>query len=510
MFELTEIMRQRDDLRFAVALNNLARGCLTEEEVELFRSRCFKVETDLPENVRSAIHLFSTNAEVERHNTLKMAELPTETIEVIAVDGVSGSGNAVTRRHVLGKMRAMTTAETFGLPYKLEIKVGARVMLTKNLDIEDGLFNGASGILVEVSPNENQANTFWIHFDGDRIGQKARRNRAHPTSSHLTPISKESAEFPVSNSGTAYGTRRQFPIVAAEAITVHKAQGQTLDSVVVGVGRWFTRNACYVAFSRSRTLAGLHIVGSFNPPPPPSATDPTVLEMARLRNNAMIPKFARFADQRPANQGQAIFFNVQSLRSHLEHINSDEVFRNSEVLLFAETWFNNLTTPVAVTTHTEFARQNMVTTRPSANGTTIFVKNEFSAYPNGPGSKGHYFGRNKISASWLQLGRVKFIVVYKSPTTSIGTLKGFMETILTPVHQTTIVCGDFNLASSQNFVSFMEKNFSLIRIATSPTTSANTTIDLVFVTADLTTTCTVEVYESMFSHHKPLLVRFKP
>ncbi len=40
MFELTEIMRQKDDLKFAEALGRLALGILTEDDINVFRSRC--------------------------------------------------------------------------------------------------------------------------------------------------------------------------------------------------------------------------------------------------------------------------------------------------------------------------------------------------------------------------------------------------------------------------------------------------------------------------------------
>ena len=37
--ELTEIMRQKDDQKFALALNNFANCCLTEDDINLFTSR---------------------------------------------------------------------------------------------------------------------------------------------------------------------------------------------------------------------------------------------------------------------------------------------------------------------------------------------------------------------------------------------------------------------------------------------------------------------------------------
>jgi len=48
-FELTEIMRQRDDHAFALALNNMSEANMTDADIELFRTY--------------SIHLFCSNAD---------------------------------------------------------------------------------------------------------------------------------------------------------------------------------------------------------------------------------------------------------------------------------------------------------------------------------------------------------------------------------------------------------------------------------------------------------------
>lgn len=56
-YELTEIMRQRDDQAFAVALNNMSEGIMTAADIALLKSRIVNAK-DIPQ---SAIQLFSTN-----------------------------------------------------------------------------------------------------------------------------------------------------------------------------------------------------------------------------------------------------------------------------------------------------------------------------------------------------------------------------------------------------------------------------------------------------------------
>ena len=115
---------------------------------------------------------------------------------------------------------------TAGLEAKLLLAIGARVMLRRNIDTNAGLVNGAIGTMVSVQPNH-----VTVQFD--------HKNK-------LYNVEKVKSRFTIMKNFYIYG--RQFPLILAYGVTIHKCQGLSLDCALVDLSdKVFSPGMAYVA-----------------------------------------------------------------------------------------------------------------------------------------------------------------------------------------------------------------------------------------------------------------------
>ncbi|KAK3923676.1 Envelope glycoprotein M [Frankliniella fusca] len=91
VYELTRIMRQ-SNMKFQTALNNLAKGRLSKEDIKLFTSRCFK-KVPKNEDMTEAFHLFARNDDVDEYNNKIMRQIKGKSITCEASDIIRGNGS---------------------------------------------------------------------------------------------------------------------------------------------------------------------------------------------------------------------------------------------------------------------------------------------------------------------------------------------------------------------------------------------------------------------------------
>ena len=156
----------------------------------------------------------------------------------LSVDRVMCDDNEEQQNYPLEFINSLTPS---GMPeHRLFLKVGAIIMLLRNLNIQSGLCNGSRLIVKELHENIIVAETITI----DKHSVLIPRIKLAPSDINLPFILEH----------------RQFPVRLAYSMTVNKAQGQTFDKVGIYLpAPVFSHGQLYVALSRAKSFKDIYI-----------------------------------------------------------------------------------------------------------------------------------------------------------------------------------------------------------------------------------------------------------
>ena len=177
-------------------LNRIRFGEQTEEDIKLLKSRY--VSNFKRENWDNAIHAFYTNEDVKNHNIKMLNKLKGDLITLTAYHQ-KGIAKNITNHGTINQ----TSFED-----KLELKIGAKVMMVHNIDIADGLVNGVTGTAINFSfitvNGKKQVQAVIVKFDDDEIGKQCRKE--HST---FHPDVKNRNGVPIFRTKFAYQSEKQ-------------------------------------------------------------------------------------------------------------------------------------------------------------------------------------------------------------------------------------------------------------------------------------------------------------
>lgn len=226
MVELTEVFRQKDP-RFVDILNQIREGAITDAALAALNARVGPV----PQQDRHRwVWLCTTNKEAGDANRRCLAELPGEA--------------RIYRAEIRGEFEAHARRNAGNLPAEtgLTLKVGSRVVFIRN-DRHRRWVNGTTGVVTRMDDDGIEVKTdageelnagyeTWTAYRRVKVDKEVRREEA--------------------------GSMSQLPVRLGWAITIHKSQGMTLDSVFFNTPRsLFAAGQAYVGLSRARSLERL-------------------------------------------------------------------------------------------------------------------------------------------------------------------------------------------------------------------------------------------------------------
>ena len=228
---LHENFRQGDDPILNI-LNEIRTGEVGDESREQLRSRYIsnieRTEQDLD---YESTRLYTHNIDVDKINEIELNKVQANEF----VYEMSTRG----KKPLVEMLKKSCLAPEF-----LRLRKGARVMCVKN-NFEKGYVNGTLGVVVSCAP------------DSDPVIRSA----PTPDFPEGKLLTIEKTTWKIEDNSKLLAELSQYPLRLAWAITVHKSQGMSLDSVAVDLSKVFESGMGYVALSRVRTLSGLSILG---------------------------------------------------------------------------------------------------------------------------------------------------------------------------------------------------------------------------------------------------------
>ena len=250
---LTTMFRQKDPI-FQEILLNVRKGGIDPKQIRILQQHINREYNPEENNGCIPTKLFPTKARVDYYNQLMFDQIQEVSYDYVCIEKIDCTTFLETGRSIssqdITKCRKITKTiqerEIENLKKNtpcidnLSLKTGAVVMCTVNLDLDNGICNGSTGIITGFETRLGGTPIPVVKFSN---GIKKEMNIQY----------WQSEEYPMIAIG-------QFPLCLAWAITIHKIQGATLSMAEMDIGKSIFENGqTYVALSRVQSLEGLYL-----------------------------------------------------------------------------------------------------------------------------------------------------------------------------------------------------------------------------------------------------------
>lgn len=216
--------RQNDPI-FINMLMRIRTGCHTDTDLELLNTRFTEpVEDDY-------VELVVTNKQALATNMGRLSKL--DTVEYNFFTSFNKIGDEYDCEKLIRELSNQFKQREI---FTIALKVGARVMLIKNVNTAIGLINGTTGTVTDIDRE-----CVSVKFD-------------HLEEIVIIQLEKWELEYKKSKV-----IATQIPLILGYSLTINKAQGLTLERALLDLDRCFSDGQVYVALSRLRNLEGLYL-----------------------------------------------------------------------------------------------------------------------------------------------------------------------------------------------------------------------------------------------------------
>lgn len=223
---MEKIYRQSDS-KFIAALARIRFGYESDSDIKLLDNRVISREEFAVQNGTSFLTLVSTNKEREAINSRELYD------RNLWENGFTYFAD------IVGENSPETLSQ---IPRTITLHIGEQIVCTSN---SESYKNGTIGRIVDFTDGKIPL-PIIITSSGEEITVNQK------TVKTLVPIINDGEVSYIET-----GSISQIACQCAYAVTVHRAQGLTLDSVYISLGNWAAEGSLYVALSRCKTIEGI-------------------------------------------------------------------------------------------------------------------------------------------------------------------------------------------------------------------------------------------------------------
>jgi len=233
---LEELVRQNDDALFQQILHIIRKGKCTDNILKVLNALR---DTQFDDEIIPT-KLYPKNVNVDKINDMEIKKLKdagNKRFLYKAVDASSSGGSSG------------SSGGAFLDKYNVELVENAQVIVTRNIDIANGLVNGTRGIVKKLFDDfvvikDCDGNFHNIVYYKDVSEKSCKTGK---TGSEKSEKSKSSI--------------LHIPLKVSYALSIHKSQGMTIDALEIDLGdNIFTCGQAYTALSRAKSLRNIRII----------------------------------------------------------------------------------------------------------------------------------------------------------------------------------------------------------------------------------------------------------
>jgi ATP-dependent DNA helicase PIF1 len=214
-------VRQNDDLLFQQILQIIRKGKCTDNILKVLNAL---KDTQFDDEIIPT-KLYPKNMNVDKINDIEIAKL-------------KEAGN---KTQIYNAEATKDNIKNIS-KYNVELVENSQVIVTRNIDISEGIVNGMRGVVKKLFSD------FVIIKDVD--------GNLHNITYYKDVIDKTDRADKTAKSYISH-----MPLKVSYALSIHKSQGMTIDALEIDLGEnIFTCGQAYTALSRAKSLKNIKVI----------------------------------------------------------------------------------------------------------------------------------------------------------------------------------------------------------------------------------------------------------